>query len=81
MQTNVKIEKMERDMKTKEDMKTVALGTSKINYMDPRISVAWCKRHDVPIEKVYKKLQHGHRFATLRNLLFVLLFFLSMADI
>ena len=55
MQTNAKIEKMERDMQTKEDMKTVALGTSKINYMDPRITVAWCKRHDVPIEKVYKK--------------------------
>lgn len=39
-------------MKIKEDLKTVALGTSKINYLDPRISVAWCKRHDVPIEKV-----------------------------
>jgi DNA topoisomerase-1 len=51
-QTNVKIEKMERDMQTKEDLKTVALGTSKINYLDPRITVAWCKRHEVPIEKV-----------------------------
>ncbi|KAK9089799.1 hypothetical protein Scep_028881 [Stephania cephalantha] len=50
-QTTAKIEKMERDMKTKEDLKTVALGTSKINYLDPRISVAWCKRHEVPIEK------------------------------
>ncbi|XP_010545254.1 PREDICTED: DNA topoisomerase 1 alpha [Tarenaya hassleriana] len=54
-QTNAKIEKMERDMQTKEDMKTVALGTSKINYLDPRISVAWCKRHDVPIEKIFNK--------------------------
>jgi len=43
---------MERDMHTKEDLKTVALGTSKINYLDPRITVAWCKRHEVPIEKV-----------------------------
>ncbi|KAF9626212.1 hypothetical protein IFM89_031339 [Coptis chinensis] len=51
-QTNTKIEKMERDRQTKEDLKTVALGTSKINYLDPRISVAWCKRHEVPIEKV-----------------------------
>jgi hypothetical protein len=51
-QTNAKIEKMERDMKTKEDLKTVALGTSKINYLDPRITVSWCKRHEVPIEKV-----------------------------
>jgi DNA topoisomerase-1 len=31
----------------------VALGTSKINYLDPRITVAWCKRHEVPIEKVW----------------------------
>ncbi|KAG7541356.1 DNA topoisomerase I eukaryotic-type [Arabidopsis thaliana x Arabidopsis arenosa] len=50
-QQMMKIEKMERDMQTKEDLKTVALGTSKINYMDPRITVAWCKRHEVPIEK------------------------------
>jgi len=47
-----KIDKMEMDKKTREDLKTVALGTSKINYLDPRITVAWCKRHEVPIEKV-----------------------------
>jgi len=52
-QTSSKIEKMQRDIHTKEDLKTVALGTSKINYLDPRISVAWCKRHEVPIEKVW----------------------------
>lgn len=40
-------------MTTKEDLKTVSLGTSKINYLDPRITVAWCKRHEVPIEKVF----------------------------
>ena len=39
-------------MQNKEDTKTVALGTSKINYLDPWITVAWCKRHEVPIEKV-----------------------------
>nr|CAA74890.1 topoisomerase I [Pisum sativum] len=54
-QTNAKIEKMQRDMKTKVDLKTVALGTSKINYLDPRITVAWCKRHEVPIEKLFTK--------------------------
>lgn len=54
-QTNAKIEKMERDKETKEDLKTVALGTSKINYLDPRITVAWCKRHEVPIEKIFNK--------------------------
>ncbi|KAH7660304.1 DNA topoisomerase I protein [Dioscorea alata] len=54
-QIDAKIEKMELDKKTKEDLKTVALGTSKINYLDPRISVAWCKRHEVPIEKIFNK--------------------------
>lgn len=51
-QTTAKIAKMEKDKETKEELKTVALGTSKINYLDPRITVAWCKRHEVPIEKV-----------------------------
>ncbi|XP_062195370.1 DNA topoisomerase 1 beta-like [Phragmites australis] len=50
-----KIEKMEMEKKIKEDLKTVALGTSKINYLDPRITVAWCKRHEVPIEKIFNK--------------------------
>ncbi|XP_020235944.1 DNA topoisomerase 1 alpha isoform X2 [Cajanus cajan] len=54
-QTNAKIEKIQRDMKTKEDLKTVALSTSKVNYLDPRITVAWCKRHEVPIEKIFNK--------------------------
>lgn len=53
-----KREQLERtriQAKVKEDLKTVALGTSKINYLDPRITVAWCKRHEVPIEKVFNK--------------------------
>jgi DNA topoisomerase-1 len=50
-----KIDKMDMDKKIKEDLKTVALGTSKINYLDPRITVAWCKRHEVPIEKIFNK--------------------------
>jgi DNA topoisomerase I len=39
----------------KEDNKDVALNTSKINYMDPRISVAWCKTVELPIERVFPK--------------------------
>ncbi|KAI4320807.1 hypothetical protein MLD38_034252 [Melastoma candidum] len=54
-QIDAKIERMERDKTTKEDLKTVALGTSKINYLDPRITVAWCKRSEVPIEKIFNK--------------------------
>ncbi len=50
-----KISKMEVDIRNKDDNKEVSLGTSKINYMDPRISVAWCKRVEVPIDKVFAK--------------------------
>ena len=49
------IVKQEIAAKNKEELKTVALGTSKINYLDPRITVAWCKRNEVPIEKVFNK--------------------------
>lgn len=54
-QAKVKMDKMSLNMRIKDDLKTVALGTSKINYLDPRISVAWCKRHEVPIEKIFNK--------------------------
>lgn len=46
---------MEMNLKHRDDNKEVSLGTSKINYMDPRITVAWCKRNEVPIEKVFSK--------------------------
>ncbi|CCL98687.1 uncharacterized protein FIBRA_00690 [Fibroporia radiculosa] len=56
------IEKLDDKMKTfklqmedREAGKEVALGTSKINYLDPRITAAWCKTHEVPIEKIFSK--------------------------
>ncbi|XP_069188554.1 DNA topoisomerase I, mitochondrial isoform X2 [Procambarus clarkii] len=51
------LEKLELSATDKEENKTIALGTSKLNYLDPRISVAWCKKYGVPIEKVYNKTQ------------------------
>ncbi|KAJ7462350.1 DNA topoisomerase I [Mycena galericulata] len=39
----------------RDEGKEVALGTSKINYLDPRITAAWCKIHDVPVEKLFSK--------------------------
>jgi len=33
----------------------LALGTSKINYMDPRITISWCKNNEVPIDKLFTK--------------------------
>ncbi|KAM7542749.1 hypothetical protein Aperf_G00000006044 [Anoplocephala perfoliata] len=41
----------------RDENKTIALSTSKLNYLDPRITVAWCKRYNIPIEKVYNKTQ------------------------
>lgn len=49
------LDNLNEKMKSKEELKDVALGTSKINYLDPRITVAWCKRMDVPLEKVFNK--------------------------
>ncbi|CAJ0573062.1 unnamed protein product, partial [Mesorhabditis spiculigera] len=45
----------------KDENKQIALGTSKLNYLDPRITVAWCKKNDVPIEKIFSKT-HRDKF-------------------
>ena len=39
----------------REETKQIAMTTSKTNYNDPRISVAWCKKNDVKIEKIFTK--------------------------
>lgn len=51
------LHKLEIQRKDKSENKTIALGTSKLNYLDPRITIAWCKRFDVPVDKVYNKTQ------------------------
>ena len=33
----------------------MALGTSKMNYNDPRITASFCKSMSIPIEKVFTK--------------------------
>lgn len=50
-----KIKTFKLQMEDREAGKEVALGTSKINYLDPRITAAWCKKHGVPIEKIFSK--------------------------
>ncbi|CAL8339655.1 unnamed protein product [Lota lota] len=49
--------KLEVQATDREENKQIALGTSKLNYLDPRISVAWCKKWDIPVEKIYNKTQ------------------------
>ncbi|KAE8338631.1 hypothetical protein BDV24DRAFT_137735 [Aspergillus arachidicola] len=50
-----RIETMELQAQDKEDNKEVALGTSKINYIDPRLTVVFSKKFNVPIEKFFSK--------------------------
>jgi len=45
----------------KNENKEVALGTSKLNYLDPRISIAWTMKHGVDISKIYSKT-HREKF-------------------
>jgi DNA topoisomerase-1 len=37
-------------------MKNVALGTSKNNYIDPRIIFAFIKKYNIPVEKILTKV-------------------------
>ncbi|KAJ2474230.1 DNA topoisomerase 1, partial [Coemansia sp. RSA 2131] len=50
-----RINNIKVDMVDKDENKTTALSTSKVNYIDPRISIAWCKKHNVPMEKIFNK--------------------------
>ncbi|KAI9679980.1 MAG: DNA topoisomerase 1 [Caeruleum heppii] len=58
----VRLEKLDQRISTmlvqaedKESNKEVALGTSKINYIDPRLTVVFSKKFNVPIEKFFSK--------------------------
>jgi len=41
--------------KLEEAENNVATSTSKVNYISPQIVVAWCKKAEMPIEKIYNK--------------------------
>jgi len=51
----MRLDKQIAAIQEKEDNKLVSLGTSKVNYMDPRISVSWCKKVDLSIERVFPR--------------------------
>jgi DNA topoisomerase I len=69
---NVKIKKLRQKIKNqkekiamKKDLQNISLGTSKINYIDPRISIAFIKQHNLPIDKIFSKtLQRKFNWAT-----------------
>ena len=47
----IQIIKLKKELKLK--MKNVSLGTSKQNYIDPRIIFAFIKRYDIPSDKIF----------------------------
>ncbi|KAI0482633.1 hypothetical protein GGR56DRAFT_199548 [Xylariaceae sp. FL0804] len=49
------IKKTELQAADREGNKEVALGTSKINYIDPRLTVVFSKKFDVALEKFFSK--------------------------
>jgi len=45
-------------------LKNISLGTSKMNYIDPRITVAFMKTHDLPVDRIFSKsLQEKFKWA------------------
>jgi len=47
-----RIKELKDKKKLKVELKNLSLGTSKVNYIDPRITIAFMKKHNIPVEKV-----------------------------
>ena len=52
---NKKIQIAKSKLETKTKMKNVSLGTSKTNYIDPRIIIAFSKKFTLPLDKLFTK--------------------------
>jgi len=50
-----KIRKLKIKKQEKETLKEVSTSTSKVNYIDPRISITWCNKHGIDIKKIFAK--------------------------
>ena len=62
LQNKIKKLRAKKDMKI--EMKNLSLSTSKINYIDPRITVAFLKKHNIPVDKIFPKtLQEKFKWA------------------
>ena len=49
------IQLIENKKDLKVELKNLSLTTSKTNYIDPRITIAFFKNHDLPLEKIFTK--------------------------
>lgn len=53
LRLNDKLKKTKLKYDLKKEMKNISLGTSKENYIDPRITMVFIKKYGIPIEKVF----------------------------
>jgi len=53
---DIKIKSLKLKKETKLKMKNVSLGTSKNNYIDPRIIFAFIKKFEIPPEKLFTQV-------------------------
>lgn len=61
---NEKLNKLKLKKELKQEMKNISLGTSKANYIDPRIIISFSKRHNIPLDKIFTKtLQQKFQWA------------------
>jgi DNA topoisomerase I len=66
-----KIDKLKKRIKEynakktiQKQLKNISLGTSKLNYIDPRIIVAFAKKYNIPMDKVFTKtIQNKFKWA------------------
>lgn len=54
MKNKLKILRSKKDMAI--ELKNISLDTSKANYIDPRITVAFLKKNNVPIDKLFSRV-------------------------
>ena len=52
-----KVDDFSTKMKLAEKLAGVALGTSRLNYIDPRITLAWCKEAEFDYKRLFPKTQ------------------------
>jgi DNA topoisomerase-1 len=52
---DMKIREAKNKKSLKLELKNLSLSTSKTNYIDPRITIAFLKFHDIPVEKVFSQ--------------------------
>ena len=54
---NNKIKLLKLKKNNKNASKNVSLGTSKLNYIDPRIVISFSKKFEIPLEKLFSKTE------------------------